>query len=77
MITELVNLKNVDFEYLLEKLIFESFEVKTNFNLIMNNKLKKIISISATANRADNLSVKRSVKEIAALIHKSLKYLSS
>jgi hypothetical protein len=77
LITELVNLKNVDFEYLLEKLIFESFEVKTNFNLIMNNKLKKIISISATANRADNLSVKRSVKEIAALIHKSLKYLSS
>lgn len=71
-----MNLKNINFEYLLEKLTLGSFEIKNDFDLIITNKLEKIISVSANVNCADSLYVKRSVEEITALTNKPLKYLS-
>ena len=50
-----MNLKNINFEYLLEKLTLGSFEIKNDFDLIITNKLEKIISVSANVNCADSI----------------------
>ena len=66
-INELVNLKKLKIEELIEKLTLGGFEVEEKVVFEVNKQLKTSLDISATANRADSLSIKGIAKEIKAL----------
>jgi len=68
--TELVNLYNFEFEEVVEKLTLGGFEVEEVIEIEVNRKKKIILDISATANRADSLSIKGIAKEISILINR-------
>ena len=68
-INELVDVENTDLNTLIEKLTLGGFEVEDTFELLIGNKKETIFDISATANRADSVSVKGISKEIGALIN--------
>lgn len=70
-VNELVNIKKVNLKYLIEKLTLGGFEVEKTLELNINEKKKTILDISATANRADSLSVIGISKEIKALLNLS------
>ena len=70
-INELVSLEIVELDDLINKLTLGGFEVEEVLELTVNNKKRTILDISATANRADSLSVKGIAKEIIALTNKS------
>ncbi len=72
-INELVSLETVELETLINKLTLGGFEVEEILELTVNNQKKTILDISATANRADSLSIKGIAKEIVALIDKPIK----
>lgn len=70
--TELVNLYNFKFEEVVEKLTLGGFEVEEVIEIEVNGKKKIILDISATANRADSLSIKGIAKEISILINRPI-----
>lgn len=67
---ELVPVKTIKLEELINKLTLGGFEVEEILEITINKQNKKILDISATANRADSLSVKGIAKEITALLDK-------
>ena len=67
-LSELINLKNVNLDYLVEKLTLGGFEVEETFETITNNQRDIILDITSTANRSDSLSLKGIAKEVAALL---------
>ena len=67
-LNELINLKNVNLDYLVEKLTLGGFEVEETFEIVTNNQRDIILDITSTANRSDSLSVKGIAKEVAALL---------
>ena len=69
-LNELINLKNVNFDSLVEKLTLGGFEVEETFELVTNNQSDIILDITSTANRSDSLSVKGIAKEVSALLDK-------
>jgi phenylalanyl-tRNA synthetase beta chain len=69
-LNELINLKTLNFDYLVEKLTLGGFEVEESFELIIDNKKDTIIDVTSTANRSDSLSLKGIGKEVAALFDK-------
>ena len=66
-INELVDLKTVKVEELIEKLTLGGFEVEETLALEVNKQQKTTLDISATANRADSLSIKGIAREVRAL----------
>lgn len=72
-INELVNIKNIKLNKLVDKLTLGGFEVEEIFELTINRQNKVMLDISATANRADSLSIKGIAKEISALVDKPMK----
>ena len=70
-VNELVNLKTVKLEELIEKLTLGGFEVEETLVLEVNKQSKTTLDISATANRADSLSIKGIAKEVKALTSES------
>lgn len=72
-INELVNIKNIKLNKLVDKLTLGGFEVEEIFELTINRQSKVMLDISATANRADSLSIKGIAKEISALVDKPIK----
>jgi phenylalanyl-tRNA synthetase beta chain len=70
-LNELVDLKTLNFGYLIEKLTLGGFEVEDSFELILNNRKDTIFEVTATANRSDTLSIKGIGKEVAALFNKT------
>jgi len=72
-INELVSLEIVELDDLINKLTLGGFEVEEVLELTVNNQKRTILDISATANRADSLSVKGIAKEIIALTNKPAK----
>ena len=70
-INELVDLKTVKLEELVEKLTLGGFEVEETLAIEFNKQSKTTLDISATANRADSLSIKGIAKEIKALTSQS------
>jgi phenylalanyl-tRNA synthetase beta chain len=78
-VNELVNIKTVNLDYLIEKLTLGGFEVEEIIDVEINGKKTITLDISATANRSDSLSIKGISKEIATLLnkpYKTLKYLN-
>ena len=70
-IDELVNLETIKLEDLIDKLTLGGFEVEEILELEINKQKRIVLDISATANRADSLSLKGIAKEITSLIDKS------
>jgi hypothetical protein len=70
-LNELVDLKTVNFEYLIETLTLGGFEVENSYEFILKNKKDIILDISPTPNRADSFSFKGIGKEVSSLINKS------
>ena len=69
-INELVSLETVELNDLIDKLTLGGFEVEETLEIEINNQKKTILDISATANRADSLSIKGIAKEVTALLDK-------
>jgi phenylalanyl-tRNA synthetase beta chain len=69
-INELVNLETVQLNELIDKLTLGGFEVEETLDKEINKQKKIILDISATANRADSLSIKGLAKEVTALLNK-------
>jgi phenylalanyl-tRNA synthetase beta chain len=67
-INELVNLDTIQLNDLIDKLTLGGFEVEETLEREINQEKKTILDISATANRADSLSIKGIAKEITALL---------
>jgi phenylalanyl-tRNA synthetase beta chain len=72
-VNELVNIKTVNLDYLIEKLTLGGFEVEEIIDVEINGKKTITLDISATANRSDSLSIKGISKEIATLLNKPYK----
>ena len=72
-LNELIDLKTLNFDYLVEKLTLGGFEVEDSFEFIIDNKKDTIIDVTSTANRSDSLSLKGIGKEVAALLDKPYK----
>jgi phenylalanyl-tRNA synthetase beta chain len=72
-VDELVNIKMVNLDYLIEKLTLGGFEVEEIIDIEINGKKTITLDISATANRSDSLSIKGISKEIATLLNKPYK----
>jgi phenylalanyl-tRNA synthetase beta chain len=79
-VNELINIKTVNLEYLIDKLTLGGFEVEEIIEIEIDNKKTITLDISATANRSDSLSIKGISKEIATLLNKpyrTSKYLTN
>jgi phenylalanyl-tRNA synthetase beta chain len=72
-VQELVNLKKVNLDYLLEKLTLGGFEVEKVMEIELYKEKLLILDITSTANRSDSLSIKGISKEIATLLNKPYK----
>jgi phenylalanyl-tRNA synthetase beta chain len=70
-VNELVRIETIKLQYLIDKLTLAGFEVEDILKINVNNNEKMVLDISATANRADSLSVKGISKEIGALLNTS------
>lgn len=68
-INELVSLKTIKLNDLIDKLTLGGFEVEETLEIEINKQKKTTLDISATANRADSLSIKGIAKEITALLN--------
>ena len=68
-LNQLVNIKTIKLEDLINKLTLGGFEVEETLKTKINNQDQIILDISATANRADSLSIKGIAKEITALLN--------
>lgn len=68
-INELVSLETIKLNDLIDKLTLGGFEVEETLEIDINNQKKTTLDISATANRADSLSIKGIAKEITALLN--------
>jgi len=71
-INELINIENINLKELIEKLTLGGFEVEEILEFLIDKKKEITLDISATANRADSLSIKGIAKEISSLINKPL-----
>ena len=71
-INELVDIKEINLDNLIEKLTFGGFEVEEILEIEINNQKEIILDISATANRSDSLSIQGISTEIAALLNKPI-----
>ena len=69
-LNELVSVKSIQLEDLIEKLTLGGFEVEETLKIDVNKQNRTVLDISATANRADSLSIKGIAKEITALLNK-------
>jgi phenylalanyl-tRNA synthetase beta chain len=68
-INELVSLETVQLNDLIDKLTLGGFEVEETLEIEINKQKKTVLDISATANRADSLSIKGIAKEVTALLN--------
>ncbi len=69
-LNELVSVKSIPLEDLIDKLTLGGFEVEETLTIDVNKQKRTVLDISATANRADSLSIKGIAKEITALLDK-------
>jgi len=69
-LNELVNVKTIPLDDLINKLTLGGFEVEETLEISINKQKRTVLDISATANRADSLSIKGIAKEITALLNK-------
>lgn len=71
-IKELIDIKTIKLEELIERLTLGGFEVEEILEVEVKNKKQTVLDISATANRSDSLSIQGISSEIASLLDKPL-----
>ena len=71
-IQELIDIKTIKLEALIERLTLGGFEVEEVLEIEVNNKKRTVLDISATANRSDSLSIQGISNELACLLDKPL-----
>ena len=71
-LNELVDVKTIQLDNLIDKLTLGGFEVEETLEINLNKQKRTVFDISATANRADSLSIKGIAKEISALLDKPI-----
>ena len=69
-INELVSVETVQLDEFIDTLTLGGFEVEETLEIEINNQKKTVLDISATANRADSLSIKGIAQEVTALLDK-------
>lgn len=72
-LNELIDIKTVKLEDLIDKLTLGGFEVEEILELNINKQKEMIINLSATANRSDSLSILGISNEITSLLNSSYK----
>ena len=75
-IKELIDIKTIKLEELIERLTLGGFEVEEILEVEVNNTKQTVLDISATANRSDSLSIQGISSEIASLLDKPLNQLA-
>jgi len=71
-INELINIQDIQLDNLIEKMTLGGFEVEDVIELTPFKKTTTVLDISATANRADSLSVYGLGKEMGSLLNKPI-----
>lgn len=74
-IKEVIDIKNIELEELIERLTLGGFEVEEVLEVEVDDKSQIVLDISATANRSDSLSIQGISSEIASLLDKSVNQL--
>jgi hypothetical protein len=72
-INEIINIQNINLDYLIEKLTLAGFEVEEIIEVEENNKTIITLDISSTANRSDSLSINGISREISTILDKPYK----
>jgi phenylalanyl-tRNA synthetase beta chain len=72
-LNEIINISNIQLNYLVEKLTLGGFEVEEIIELEKNGKKIITLDISSTANRSDSLSINGISREISTLLDKPYK----
>jgi len=71
-IQELIDIKSIKLEELIERLTLGGFEVEEILEVEVNKKKQIVLDISATANRSDSLSIQGIASELSSLLNKPL-----
>ena len=72
-INEIININNIQLDYLIEKLTLGGFEVEEIIELQENGKKIITLDLSSTANRSDSLSITGISREMSSLLDKPYK----
>ena len=72
-IDEIINIKNIQLDYIIEKLTLGGFEVEEIIELEENGKKIITLDLSSTANRSDSLSITGISREMSSLLDKPYK----
>lgn len=72
-INEIININNIQLDYLIDKLTLGGFEVEEIIELQENGKKIITLDLSSTANRSDSLSINGISREMSSLLDKPYK----
>ena len=73
-INEIININNIQLDYLIEKLTLGGFEVEEIIELEENGKKLITLDLSSTANRSDSLSIAGIAREMSTILDKPYKF---
>ena len=72
-VNDIINITNINLDYLIEKLTLGGFEVEEVIKYTEDKKERITLDISSTANRSDSLSINGISREISTLLDKPYK----
>ena len=72
-VNEIININNINLDYLIEKLTLGGFEVEEIIELEQNGEKIITLDISSTANRSDSLSINGISREMSSILDKPYK----
>ena len=73
-VNEIINIQNINLDYLIEKLTLAGFEVEEKIEVEENNIKTIALDISSTANRSDSLSINGISREMSTILDKPYKF---
>lgn len=73
-VNEIINIQNINLNYLIEKLTLAGFEVEEIIEVEENGKKIITLEISSTANRSDSLSINGISREMSTILDKPYKF---
>ena len=73
-VNEIINIQNINLDYLIEKLTLAGFEVEEIIEVEENGKKIITLEISSTANRSDSLSINGISREMSTILDKPYKF---
>ena len=72
-VNKIININNINLDYLIEKLTLGGFEVEEILELEQNGEKIITLDISSTANRSDSLSINGISREMSSILDKPYK----